>query len=145
MAKKQKAEQQEMKGGAVKAPAKAPKAGNGDMVCVMLNRPQGIKFIINGGKTVVEINGNAANLKGKPKGILPIGGYGMTLVPRSEWEQVKKLYGRLPYFRNNLILEAEDKASANDMAEDYAETRHGMEPVDVGEGGRTQAYDGETY
>ena len=144
MAKKsQKAnvENQEVAGAATKAAPKATQAVKNDMVCVMLNRPQGIKFLINNGKTVVKINGNAVNLKGKAKGILPIGGYGMTMVPRAQWEEVKRLYGRIAFFKNNLILEANDKASANDMADEYAEVRHGMEPVNVGDV-KTEAFDG---
>lgn len=122
-------------------PVQATTVAN-DMVCVMLNRPQGIKFAINNGKTTVVINGNAVNLKGQPKGILPIGGYGMTMVPRDQWEEVKRLYGRIAFFKNGLILEAEDKASARDMSEDHAELRNGFEPVAVGEGGTVQPFDG---
>lgn len=136
-------ENQEVKVEAPKKVTKAPKAGKGDMVCVMLNRPQGIKFLINNGKTVVEINGNGVNLKGKSKGILPIGGYGMTMVPRDQWEEVKRMYGRMAYFKNKLILEAEDKASGNDMADDHTELRNGFEPVDVQDGGHTQSFEGE--
>lgn len=109
-------------------PTSAPSAA--DTVVVALNRASGIVFPMPDGRRVT-INGNAAHLRGREKGILPIGAFGLTTVDRSDWEYIKKTYGpSMKLFESGLIFAAERKADAVDMAEERAELRHGLEPVD---------------
>jgi len=126
---------------APEAPAPAPKAKAApkakpaparkapDMVAVALNYPGGIDFRLKSGKTV-RIAGNAGHLRGKETGVLPVGAFGFTMVPRAQWEELKAVYGRHPLFRNGLIYASSDRESAADEAADHAGTRSGFEPVD---------------
>lgn len=102
-----------------------------DTVYVALNHPQGITFLLDEGKTRVTIEGNAANLKGKEGGVLPVGGYGLTEVDRALWERVKATYGHLPIFRHGLIFAQDSADKAKDEAKEKKETRHGREPVAI--------------
>lgn len=101
-----------------------------DTVVVALNRASGIAFSMPDGRRVT-VNGNAAHLRGKEKGVLPIGGYGLTTIDRSDWEYIRKTYGpSMKLFASGLIFAAERTADAVDMADERAELRHGLEPVD---------------
>lgn len=102
----------------------------GDSVFIALNHPQGIAFKMPNGRRV-EIKGNTAHLRGKEKGVLPVGAYGLTQVGRDDWEFIQETYGGMAIFKNGLIFSADRKADAADEAEERAETRHGREPVDV--------------
>lgn len=106
--------------------AAAPAA---DTVVVALNRASGIVFTLPDGRRVT-INGNAHHLRGKEKGILPVGAFGLTTIARADWEAIKKIYGKMKLFESGLIFAAERKADAVDMAEERAELRHGLEPID---------------
>lgn len=115
------------------APVTAPAASaptSADTVVVALNRASGIVFPMPDGRRVT-INGNAAHLRGREKGILPVGAFGLTTVDRSDWEYIKKTYGpSMKLFESGLIFAADRKADAGDMADERAELRHGLEPVD---------------
>ena len=113
---------------AAKTEAQAAKASGTGMVAVALNRATGIQFAMPDGRKIV-INGNAAHLRGKEKGVLPVGAFGLTMVPAVDWEYIKKTYGGMEIFQNGLIFAAERKADAADEAAEKAELRHGIEPV----------------
>lgn len=98
-------------------------------VTVALNRAAGIRFALPDGRTVL-INGNAAHLRGKEKGVLPAGAFGLTTVAADDWAYIKKTYGRMEIFENGLIFAAERKADAADRAAEKAELRHGLEAAD---------------
>lgn len=102
-----------------------------DTVTVALNYPHDLKYRISGGREII-FNGNATAIRLKGKGELPRGAYGLTMnVPVEDWEEVKELYGGTAKFKQNLIFAQTDKYSAMDEAEEKAETRHGLEPVDT--------------
>lgn len=99
------------------------------VVTVALNRATGIRFPLPDGRTVL-INGNAAHLRGREKGVLPVGGFGLTTIAADDWAYIKKTYGRMEIFENGLIFAAERKADAADEAAEKANLRHGLEPAD---------------
>ncbi len=103
-----------------------------DKVIVCLKHPQGIKFNLPNNRYVI-IKGNAANLKGLKSGILPDGGFGMTVIDRQDWEYIKKTYSTMNVFKNGLIFASNDKASAARQSNEHDEIKSGMEPVEVGE------------
>lgn len=103
-------------------------ARSANTVVVALNRPTGINFSMPDGRKVL-INGNAADLRGEEKGVLPVGAFGLTTIDRDDWEYIKKTYGRMEVFENGLLFAAERKADALDEAEEKAELRHGLEPI----------------
>ena len=120
----------------VYVPQKENKAENkvaqgGDMVIVALCHPQGIIFELDHGKRRVNIKGNAANLRGLPKGVLPQGGFGLTSIPRSDWEAIKAEYSDMAIFKKGLIFAAEKREDVIAECDEKAELRHGREPVDV--------------
>jgi hypothetical protein len=98
-------------------------------VFIALCHPTGIKFSLPGGKTVL-IKGNAHHLRGREKGILPVGGFGLTSVDKADWEEIKRVYGRMEIFKSGLIFAQDSRAKATDESGEKAELRHGREPVD---------------
>lgn len=114
---------------AARTEAQAAKASGTAMVAVALNRATGIQFALPDGHKVL-VNGHAAGLRGKEKGVLPVGAFGLTMVPAADWEYIKKTYGGMEIFQHGLIFAAERKADAADEAAEKAELRHGLEPVD---------------
>lgn len=115
------------------APAEAAMAENqqktgGKTVVVALNRATGIQFTMPDGRKVL-VNGNAVDLRGKGKGVLPVGAFGLTTIAADDWEYIKKTYGGMEIFENGLIFTSERKADAMDEAEEKKELRHGLEPV----------------
>ena len=120
---------------AAKDEKKAGAATGGNTVVVALCHPHGIQFILDGGKRRVRLNGNAANLAGQPKGILPLGGFGLTEIPVADWEAIKATYGRMEIFKNGLCFAHGKRADTLAEADEKAGLRHGREPVSVeGEG-----------
>lgn len=100
-----------------------------DCVIVALNRPQGIIFRLKGGRQV-EVHGNAVHLRGKEMGVLPTGGaFGLTPVARSDWEEIKRVYGNTALFKGGRIFAQASRSEALEQAEDHAKTRHGLEPT----------------
>lgn len=114
---------------AAQTATQAAQANGKAMVTVALNRAIGIQFAMPDGRKVL-INGNAAHLRGLEKGVLPVGGFGLTTIAAEDWEYIKKTYGGMEVFENGLLFAAERKADAVDMADERAALRHGMEPVD---------------
>ena len=112
----------------VKAATKTATAVS-DSVVIALNCAHGIEFDISGNRTV-RINGNSEGLRGKDKGHIPVGGFGLTVVKRADWEEIKKRYHHMRVFRSGLLVEATSKAEAEEEAEERKDTRHGLEPID---------------
>jgi hypothetical protein len=106
----------------------APDSATG--VFVALNHPQGIIFTLPNNRKVT-ISGNAEHLRGKEKGVLPVGGFGLTRIEASEWEYIQAEYGHMAIFKHGLIFAHSRKAKARDEAEEKVETRHGRESVDT--------------
>ena len=110
-------------------PDTTPERASGK-VMVCLNRPTGIKFALPGGK-IVRINGNAADLKGRDMGVLPVGAYGMTMIDEADWQAIKATYAAsMPIFAQGLIFAASDMASAVSEAKEKEELRGGLEPIE---------------
>lgn len=102
-----------------------------DTVMVALNRTTGITFPMPDGRKVL-IEGNAAGLRGKEKGVLPVGAFGLTRVNADDWAYIEKTYGpHMEIFKSGLIFAQARKADAVDEADERAELRNGLEPVDV--------------
>ena len=102
-----------------------------DTVMVALNRTTGIMFPMPDGRNVL-IEGNAASLRGKEKGVLPVGAFGLTRVNADDWAYIEKTYGpHMEIFKSGLIFAQARKADAVDEADERAELRNGLEPVDV--------------
>lgn len=116
------------KNAAPESPARTPK---GDTVMVALNRATGIEFPLPDGRKVL-IEGNAAPLRGKDKGVLPVGAFGLTEVNADDWAYIEKAYGpHMELFTSGLIFAQKRKADAADEADERAELRNGLEPVDA--------------
>ena len=102
-----------------------------DTVMVALNRTTGITFPMPDGRKVL-IEGNAASLRGKEKGVLPVGAFGLTRVNADDWAYIEKTYGpHMEIFKSGRIFAQARKADAVDEADERAELRNGLEPVDV--------------
>ena len=106
-------------------------AATSNTVVVALCHPHGIQFILDGGKRRVKLNGNAANLAGQPKGILPLGGFGLTEIPVADWEAIKATYGKMEIFKNGLCFAHEKRSDTLAEADEKADLRHGREPIVV--------------
>ncbi len=98
-----------------------------NMVTVSYNSPQSIVFTVNGKE--IRINGNAEHLRGKEKGVIPIGRFGYTRIDEADWEAIVAVYGSMAIFKNGLIFAEKLKSRAEDRADEQAEFRHGREPV----------------
>ena len=106
-------------------------ATKADTVMVALNRTTGIMYPMPDGRKVL-IEGNAAGLRGKEKGVLPVGAFGLTRVNADDWAYIEKTYGpHMEIFKSGLIFAQARKADAVDEADERAELRNGLEPVDV--------------
>ena len=127
------------------APAPAERPG-GATVTVALCHPHGIKFVLRDGAHRVFVNGNASNLIGQNKGVLPSGGFGLTEIKAEEWEEIKRVYGRMRIFKNGLIFAHEKPVNARAEADEKAGLRHGREPVAVegkNKSSRSEPFDGK--
>ena len=83
-----------------------------DTVMVALNRATGITFPMPDGRKVL-IEGNAASLRGKEKGVLPVGAFGLTRVNADDWAYIEKTYGpHMEIFKSGLIFAQARKADA---------------------------------
>jgi len=101
-----------------------------DIVTVALCHPLGIKFRLGKEHSVI-LRGNATDLIGKEKGILPMGGFGLTQIRRDEWEEIKRVYGKMAIFRNGLIFAHEKKSYVEEESHEKEDLRHGFEPIEV--------------
>ena len=73
--------------------------------------------------------------------------FGLTEISADDWSYIEKTYGpHMELFRNGLIFAQARKADALDAADERAELRHGLEPVDVESGrkdAKTTPFDGK--
>lgn len=112
-------------------------------IIVALNRAAGILFPMPDGRKVL-VDGNAAHLRGKEKGVLPVGGFGLTRVREDDWAYIKRTYGpHMEIFASGLIFAQSRKADAQDCAAEREELRHGLEAADPGAGKTREHMGGE--
>lgn len=110
--------------------AAAPRAGKGvNTVVVCANLPTDQLFNIGGG-VVVRLKGvpptHLVDMDGRPV----FGKYGRTVLPREQWEQLKKIYGHMAIFQRGQVFAEKTPDDADAHAAEMAEVRHGMEPID---------------
>ena len=108
-------------------------------LCLSFHLPGG-GFLWNGkpengswsqnGKSVT-INGNGVYLANASGGALPAGGYGVTVVDRALWEQVKAELGQAygPWFASGRIKEKKSEAQGLNFAIDHADEKTGDDPM----------------
>ncbi len=104
-----------------------------DTVVVLFRSRMSQTFRLTGGKSVT-LNGNAVYLANSLKlDSLPQGGYGITILDRELWEQVKrekmKTYGA--WFRSGKIKEFKSESKGVNYAIDHADEKTGNDPVQV--------------
>lgn len=104
-----------------------------DTVVVLFRSRMSQTFRLTGGKSVT-LNGNAVYLANSLKlDSLPQGGYGITIIDRELWEQVKrekmKTYGA--WFRSGKIKEFKSESKGVNYAIDHADEKTGNDPVQV--------------
>lgn len=118
----------------------APESGvSGKSVVVCLNHPSGITFPIGPDNRPVHIRGNAHDLRGREKGVIPVGEYGYTIVSKDDWEEIKRVYGRMKIFESGLIFAESGHDRAKARACEQQELRHGREPVDTAQTNTSEA------
>ena len=92
---------------------------------VALNRTTGIMFPMPDGRKVL-IEGNAAGLRGKEKGVLPVGAFGLTRVNADDWAYIEKTYGpHMEIFKSGLIFAQARKACGRGRRKGGAAPRPG--------------------
>lgn len=104
-----------------------------DTVVILFRSRMSQTFRLSGGKSVT-LNGNAVYLANSLKlDSLPQGGYGITILDRELWEQVKrekmKTYGA--WFRSGKIKEFKSESKGVNYAIDHADEKTGNDPVKV--------------
>lgn len=121
----------------------APLQTTGETVVICSNFPRDLKIMVpdnHGHQVPIVIKGNAVNLRGKDKGIIPIGGYGVTTgVPKEAWEWIKKHRPDDEFIKQGLVF-ATTATQARAAAKERADLRHGFEPVDPKKTGKSQPY-----
>lgn len=114
--------------------ASMPPIQSPSTVFVAMNYPHNVKFTVpdrDGMMCEVELVGNAAELRGKKMGILPVGAYGITEIGADAWTYIKTKYAGLPLIRNGLIFATErSERYAEAAAAERKDIRNGYEPVD---------------
>ena len=103
---------------------------SGDTVIVALNDSLDRCYTLKSGRKVT-LKCGSAGLRGAKRGSIPVGAYGLTVIPRDDWEEIAATYGRTAIFKNNLIFVQDSPDKAEDQAKEQEETRHGLEPVDI--------------
>lgn len=102
-------------------------------VVVASNFPSRLKFRVptRSGTQEVVIMGNAENLRGKDKGILPTSGaFGITVLDSEVWEAIEKNYSNFPAIKNGLIFAANSSASVKSEVANRQDLKNGLEPID---------------
>ena len=106
-----------------------------DTVTLCFNYPQDLELAIPTFKGTIEriiLNGNNAHLRGKEKGINPVGAYGVTPnVPRAAWEWFCKNYPEFWLIKEHLLFCAtkDDKYSVEAETDERKALRNGFEPA----------------
>lgn len=103
-----------------------------DTVTVCLNFPHNVRFMVpdNSGKMQkVVFNGNGNKLRGKARGILEVGKYGLTFgVDRAAWEWIAKHHKDNELIKNGFLFAA-TAATAKAATKERAGLRTGLEPI----------------
>lgn len=120
----------------------APVSRASSTVAVALNHPFGLAFTMPNGRRVV-LNGSAAHLRGKEKGVLPAGAYGITVIAREDWEYIKSRYSGMAVFKKGLCFARDSQSDVRAMADERKELRHGFEAADPMKGATRPASAGE--
>lgn len=106
-----------------------------DTVTLCLNYPQDLELAIPTSKGTIEriiLNGNNTHLRGKEKGINPVGAYGVTPnVPRAAWEWFCENYPEFWLIKEHLLFCAtkDDKYSVEAETDERKALRNGFEPA----------------
>ena len=111
----------------------APVRKGGGTVAVALNHPLGMTFDLPGRRRVT-LNGSASHLRGREKGVLPEGAYGITVISEADWEYIKKHYGSMHVFRSGRCFARSAQSDVKAMADERKELRHGFEAADPEKG-----------
>lgn len=103
-----------------------------DTVTICLNFPHNVRFMVpdNSGKMQkVVFNGNGNKLRGEPRGILPVGKYGLTFgVPRAAWEWIAEHHRDNELIKNGFLFAA-TAVTAKAATKERAGLRTGLEPI----------------
>lgn len=103
-----------------------------DTVTVCLNFPHNVRFMVpdNSGKMQkVVFNGNGNKLRGEPRGVLPVGKYGLTFgVDRAAWEWIAEHHRDNELIKNGFLFAA-TAATAKAATKERAGLRTGLEPI----------------
>lgn len=118
----------------------SPITTEGETVVVCSNYPRDLKFMVpdsRGKYQPIVIKGNAVNLVGRDKGIIPIGAYGITTgVPKDAWDWVMKNRPDDEFLKRGLVF-ASTPANARKEAEERSNLRHGYEPINPSRAGNS--------
>lgn len=100
-----------------------------EKVIVLFRSRQSQSFLLSGGRTVT-INGNAVYLANAAQGALPEGGYGMTVIDRADWDEIKARYGKTyaGWFRSGRLQVSTNEKKAVNFAIDHAGDKTGDDP-----------------
>lgn len=101
-----------------------------ETVTVLFRSRQSQTFILSGNREVT-INGNAVYLANAMGGALPSGGYGMTIIDRADWEEIKARYGKTyaGWFRSGRLQVRDRQQKAVNYAIDHADDKTGDDPI----------------
>lgn len=105
-------------------------AKTNDTVTILFRSRSSQKFNLKNGKSLT-INGNGVYLANTKGGALPAGGYGVTVVDRALWEQVKAELGKAyaPWFETGKIKEKKSESQGVNYAIDHADEKTGDDPM----------------
>lgn len=100
-----------------------------DIVYVYANLPDGQTFLL--GHKEVCIKGYTIDKLRLPGGyFIPGGKYEVNVVPKSDWDEVMKVYGSMQIFKSGLVFSAPSREIGDAMAKERESLRHGLEPLD---------------
>lgn len=104
-------------------------AKTNETVTVLFRSRSSQTFTLRNGRKVT-INGNGVYLANAKGGALPAGGYGVTVVDKAIWEQVKAELGKAyaPWFRSGRLIEKKSEAQGVNYAIDHADDKTGDDP-----------------
>ena len=122
-----------------KAEAVKKESAGSDMVTVACGIPMGQRLILSDGEVL--LNGAPlSHIVSAQKGVgyLPAGKYGLTAIPRKQWEEILERYGKFDFIVNGTIFAKDDHASAVAKAQEMSEKKLGFEQADPTKGGQTQ-------
>jgi hypothetical protein len=122
-----------------KAESVKKESAGSDMVTVACGIPMGQRLILSEGEVL--LNGvPMSHIVSAQKGVgyLPAGKYGLTVLPRKQWEEILERYGKFDFIVNGVIFAKEDHDSAVAKAKELSEKKLGFEQADPMKGGKTQ-------